>query len=857
MLSVSEIRKVVTNRIRSVDLSDRQQSRIRLFVAACLTPYFLWYRYVHHAHIPPVIFNLLVLYILYSGFTLASVYLNLPGSKTRRVIFQVADSILICYTMHVGDRVCAPMILAAYWSLIGSGARYGRKFLAFGSAVMCPALLAMVLTTPYWKANWELGLALVFGSAVIPLFFIGNMLKKITDAKEKAEVANITKSRFLSTMSHEFRTPLNGILGSVDLLADTKTDPEQQGLVNTIQASAKILLSLVNDVLDVSKIEEGKVSIVTEEMDLHALVKSIATVISQQVSSKGLRFRMIMAPEVPFQLKGDSTRLRQILANLLSNAVKFTREGEIVVRVMKTGEDERQATVRFEVSDSGIGMTLEQQARIFDRFIQADDSITRKYGGTGLGTTISKELVELMGGKIGVSSRPGKGSTFWFNIPLEKVEAKTSSIVGPLAKPKVVVLSANHLLADRLRDRLFQIGIPDVQILRNGLEAKTYIKAITDTYGVHNILVVVEGGIEEDPLSFSDQLFEEGLRKKVRMVLFGNIDSEKASEHGYRSIIRPIDNDESFRNGIHYVLPSQERQEESVPSPAGNSRSLNVLVAEDNAINQEVIRRVLEKAGHRVRLVDDGVKALHALLFERFDIALLDLNMPEKSGLDTAREYMAQEKENPIPLVALTADATVESRKACVEAGMTEYLTKPLESRKILAVISSVGGKFADAQVGERPAVAPLQEVKESRRSDILIDEEMVRELEMLGSNKDFVKNLVWMFVRDSEKRLKGMESALEHGDAKGFHDLAHALKGIAGSMGALRVMDLANEAQRLPEDAPVSEKRGKCTKLKREIDRVKKSLMRRYGVVDPGDSAGAGSGSKNGAGSKTGADKV
>jgi len=376
--SVHAVLEAIARRVRSVNVSDRQQARIRLFVAACLTPYFLYYRYVSLREIPAVVFNLLVLYILYSVFTLFTVYLDLFGSNIRRYVFQVADSIFISYTMYIGDRSCAPMILAAYWSLIGSGARYGRKFLAFGTAIMVPALFVMVLTTPYWRANLELGLALVFGCLVIPLFFIGNMLKKITDEKERAEVANVTKSRFLSTMSHEFRTPLNGILGTLDLLSGTKTDSEQEGYVSTIKASANLLLSLVNDVLDLSKIEEGKVSIMEEEMDIHYLEKSVSAVFAPQVIAKGLRYRVVMSPEIPNCVVGDSTRLRQILANLLSNAVKFTQEGEIAVRLKKIREDESRVWVRFEVVDTGIGMTQEQQNKIFERFTQADDSITRK-----------------------------------------------------------------------------------------------------------------------------------------------------------------------------------------------------------------------------------------------------------------------------------------------------------------------------------------------------------------------------------------------------------------------------------------------------------------------------------------------
>jgi two-component system sensor histidine kinase RpfC len=265
-----------------------------------------------------------------------------------------------------------------------------------------------------------MGYGLLIGVVLIPAVFVGFMISKVTAAMEKAEVANRAKSRFVANMSHEMRTPLNGILGTLELLRGTPMDPEQQEYERAVKSSADVLLTLINDVLDISKIEEGKVTIHPEEMDLHAFVKTSASIVAQQVKTKGLSFRVMVSPSVPFLVKGDAARIRQVVTNLLSNAAKFTEEGEVALRVLKEAEDEDAVTVRFEVADTGIGMTKDARARIFERFTQADDSITRRYGGTGLGTTISKELVDLMGGKIGVESEPGKGSTFWFTITLEK-----------------------------------------------------------------------------------------------------------------------------------------------------------------------------------------------------------------------------------------------------------------------------------------------------------------------------------------------------------------------------------------------------------------------------------------------------
>jgi two-component system sensor histidine kinase RpfC len=829
-------KKWLLARLRSVEPLEQQQSYVRLFVSATLWTYLAWYRLFGHGQIALYTFLTILFGTIYSAATLVTPHFGIGKPTRRRLVCLVMDTAFVCYTMHLGGRSCAPMVLVLFLQTLGYPARYGKEFLPYSIIVTSISFLAVIHTTSYWQQNWEMAYALVAGLVVIPTFHVKNIVKKIQEAKEKAEIANRTKSRFLSSMSHELRTPLNGILGTVDLLSTTQIDPEQQEFLKTIKTSAMHLLSLVNDVLDISKIEEGKVSIATEDMDLHALVKNTASIVRQQILSKGLAFRVSVSPKVPFLLRGDVTRLRQILANLLSNAGKFTSTGEVTIRILKEEEDAHRVTVRFEVSDTGIGLTPDQQKRIFDRFTQADDSITRKYGGTGLGTTISKELVELMGGRIGVESHKDKGSTFWFAVPLEKrpESAIPVAMEKPFSRTRVLLVSADAKASETINGYLAALKVTHVKQAGNTGQAYDYARRATNDQSFHHIAIVVKEGLGEDPFRFATTLESMGIRKNMRLILVGKTAGEDASQHGYRSVVESADITRDFLNALHYVLPYEDPTDDKSLSPESSGRTLKVLVAEDNEINQMVIRRVLERAGHEVKIVANGRQALDALADGRFEVALLDLEMPVMSGIDAAREYLSKTKENPIPLVALTADATTESQKSCEEAGMKAYLTKPFEAKRVLAVLQSVTPSAAEGALPVSGLFTAREGSNSSAPRTMMLDEEKLHELEEMGPTKDFVKNLVWLFVRDSEKHIRAMEAALERRDVQSFCDSAHALKGIAGSMGTLKIMDLANEMQYMRANTPMSDRYAHLAHVKNEIHHVRKTLMKRYSVVDP-----------------------
>ncbi|WP_330894183.1 ATP-binding protein [Candidatus Deferrimicrobium sp.] len=822
---------------------ERDQAVIRF--ATILFIHFFLLRYPEDVS-PRYLFWVTSASLFYSIVVLYSTIVEPGKSFLRRFGSLHFDIGVPSYIMCVTGSETAWLYLVNTWCAYGYPFRYGKKYLYYTMLINVLSFGAVIHFSPFYQNYPELGWGLLVGLVAEPFVFVGVMVKKVQDAMSKAEDANRAKSLFVSNMSHELRTPLNGILGSLELLVGTRMDQEQREYVGNIKNSGDALLSLVNDVLDFSKIEAGKLSISPEEMDLHAFLKTGTGVILQQIRSKGLTFRVVVSPDLPFLVIGDMTRIRQVLSNLLSNAAKFTEKGQITLKVLRESGEGDGLLVRFEVTDTGIGMSEVQRKRIFDRFTQGDTSITRKYGGTGLGTTISKELVELMGGKMGVESVLGKGSTFWFTVPM-KVQPEGNvreAMKARLSRTRITLVSCDDQAATSLNGYLLSWNVRNVHRASNTGEAYDHISRIVKDASTCHVVVVVKKGLNESPYRFSDSLRRMGALKTIRLLLvednrpYDPAALLEAAEYGYRAMVPSHESVRDFLNAIHFVLPYSEGWITSGTEFTGRSESrplLTILIAEDNEINRVVISRLLEREGHRVKTVTDGREALLALRNEKFDVALLDLNMPFMGGAETARKYCSGAGKDAIPLIALTADATPESRKECEAAGFRIYITKPFDGKRVFSAIYSVvpAGAAIPAKGDEEQLTLDLPEkwaapTPPRETKPEVLDTSYMTQIEAMGPTREFVKNVVWIFIRDSEKHIRTMEQAAKAGDFGVFCDAAHALKGMAGQIGALRVMDLAGRLENMKEGCSMSDREEGIEEIKGELAVVKRNLLRR-----------------------------
>lgn len=739
------------------------------------------------------------LFLLYTIITISSVLLRPVRSAIRISLCMLTDLCSISFLMNVIGESSPVLYIILLWSVFGYGIRYGQRYLTAATAITALSFLLMIENTAFWYEQPSLGYGLLAGILVLPAF-VYRLLNKLTRAIEQANEANHAKSQFLANMSHELRTPLNGVVGMSDLLITTPLNADQKDYTQTIHASARTLLSLIEGILDISKIEAGKFTIENIEFDLHSVTKNIITMLAPQAYAKQLEIHYQITPETPFLLYGDPLHLRQVLINLLGNAIKFTHRGEIGIRISHVSDDGQQSRLRFEVYDSGIGISEEAQKTIFDSFTQADESTTRRYGGTGLGTAISKQIIDLMGGKIGLNSEEGIGSTFWFELPFERklVGNMDAGRLG-INQNRVLIISANKHLEHIATEYLNSWGVVHHSVA-SAAQAFAILIGNKHYDKSYNVALVDRDSFDMDITQFAHAIHKETSIGHISLILMQGKRHENVLQHltnGYSSVLDlPLDKTLLF-NALHATQEDEQHEQSATRLAEQYARHLNkemelsILIAEDNSINQKVLEKILQSGGHRVEIVSDGEQALDALEHQTYDLMILDMQMPVLGGIDTVKTYRYLHRgEATIPTIILTANATTEAMQECAEAKIDAYLTKPIDSEKLLHTIEDIFSPIEQA-ITEDTECRNEHTVNRLRQKP---EFQALVELEKIGADTQLLSELTDSFMSDTSDILDKMQTCIDNDNDEELRRYLHSLKGCSGNIGAMMIHDICEK---------------------------------------------------------------